>query len=151
MKFPTKIPNRKTKCKSAKTSNSNNLNESLDILRLDPSLSLPDTKIPQYQRAAAGKDGTYLEVRAQGCPNYSTNACVAAGFCFHHTTAHQTRLVWSADLSLQTVDCSNCVSLIGWNISLQPINHLGTSLDIPVLRALLTGGPTKFCQCSGRG
>lgn len=54
MKFPTKIPNRKTKCKSAKTSNSNNLNESLDILRLDPSLSLPDAKIPQYQRAAAG-------------------------------------------------------------------------------------------------
>uniref|UniRef100_A0A8P4K5I3 Cell division cycle protein 27 homolog n=1 Tax=Dicentrarchus labrax TaxID=13489 RepID=A0A8P4K5I3_DICLA len=53
MKFPTKIPNRKTKCKSAKTSNSSNLNESLDILRLDPSLSLPDTKIPQYQRAAA--------------------------------------------------------------------------------------------------
>uniref|UniRef100_A0A8C9XY39 Cell division cycle protein 27 homolog n=1 Tax=Sander lucioperca TaxID=283035 RepID=A0A8C9XY39_SANLU len=51
MKFPTKIPNRKTKCKSAKTSNSSNLNESLDILRLDPSLSLPDTKIPQYQRA----------------------------------------------------------------------------------------------------
>ncbi|KAF1380282.1 hypothetical protein PFLUV_G00185210, partial [Perca fluviatilis] len=32
---------------------SSNLNESLDILRLDPSLSLPDTKIPQYQRAAA--------------------------------------------------------------------------------------------------
>lgn len=55
MKFPTKIPNRKTKCKSAKTSNSSNLNESLDILRLDPSLSLPDTKIPQYQRAAAGE------------------------------------------------------------------------------------------------
>lgn len=54
MKFPTKIPNRKTKCKSAKTSNSNNLNESLDILRLDPSLNLPDAKIPQYQRAAAG-------------------------------------------------------------------------------------------------
>uniref|UniRef100_A0A3Q4N0D1 Cell division cycle protein 27 homolog n=1 Tax=Neolamprologus brichardi TaxID=32507 RepID=A0A3Q4N0D1_NEOBR len=54
MKFPTKIPNRKTKCKSAKTSNSTNLNESLDILRLDPSLSLPETKIPQYQRAAAG-------------------------------------------------------------------------------------------------
>uniref|UniRef100_A0A669C4G2 Cell division cycle protein 27 homolog n=1 Tax=Oreochromis niloticus TaxID=8128 RepID=A0A669C4G2_ORENI len=54
MKFPTKIPNRKTKCKSAKTSNSSNLNESLDILRLDPSLSLPETKIPQYQRAAAG-------------------------------------------------------------------------------------------------
>uniref|UniRef100_A0A8C6MIM7 Cell division cycle protein 27 homolog n=1 Tax=Nothobranchius furzeri TaxID=105023 RepID=A0A8C6MIM7_NOTFU len=53
MKFPTKIPNRKTKCKSAKTSNSSNLNESLDILRLDPSLSLPDTRIPQYQRAAA--------------------------------------------------------------------------------------------------
>uniref|UniRef100_A0A8C5EHK5 Cell division cycle protein 27 homolog n=1 Tax=Gouania willdenowi TaxID=441366 RepID=A0A8C5EHK5_GOUWI len=53
MKFPTKIPNRKTKCKSAKTSNSSNLNESLDILRLDSSLSLPDTKIPQYQRAAA--------------------------------------------------------------------------------------------------
>ncbi|XP_074513298.1 cell division cycle protein 27 homolog isoform X1 [Sebastes fasciatus] len=53
MKFPTKIPNRKTKCKSAKTSNSSNLNESLDILRLDASLSLPDTKIPQYQRAAA--------------------------------------------------------------------------------------------------
>uniref|UniRef100_I3JRR5 Cell division cycle protein 27 homolog n=1 Tax=Oreochromis niloticus TaxID=8128 RepID=I3JRR5_ORENI len=53
MKFPTKIPNRKTKCKSAKTSNSSNLNESLDILRLDPSLSLPETKIPQYQRAAA--------------------------------------------------------------------------------------------------
>uniref|UniRef100_A0A3Q1CK79 Cell division cycle protein 27 homolog n=1 Tax=Amphiprion ocellaris TaxID=80972 RepID=A0A3Q1CK79_AMPOC len=51
MKFPTKIPNRKTKCKSAKTSNSSNLNESLDILRLDSSLSLPDTKIPQYQRA----------------------------------------------------------------------------------------------------
>lgn len=54
MKFPTKIPNRKTKCKSAKTSNSNNLNESLDILRMDPSLSFPDTKIPQYQKAAAG-------------------------------------------------------------------------------------------------
>uniref|UniRef100_A0A665WHE4 Cell division cycle protein 27 homolog n=1 Tax=Echeneis naucrates TaxID=173247 RepID=A0A665WHE4_ECHNA len=54
MKFPTKIPNRKTKCKSAKTSNSSNLNESLDILRLDPGLSLPDAKIPQYQRAAAG-------------------------------------------------------------------------------------------------
>uniref|UniRef100_A0A665WIF0 Cell division cycle protein 27 homolog n=1 Tax=Echeneis naucrates TaxID=173247 RepID=A0A665WIF0_ECHNA len=53
MKFPTKIPNRKTKCKSAKTSNSSNLNESLDILRLDPGLSLPDAKIPQYQRAAA--------------------------------------------------------------------------------------------------
>uniref|UniRef100_A0A3Q3NKK8 Cell division cycle protein 27 homolog n=1 Tax=Labrus bergylta TaxID=56723 RepID=A0A3Q3NKK8_9LABR len=53
MKFPTKIPNRKTKCKSAKTSNSSNLNESLDILRLDPSLSLPDARIPQYQRAAA--------------------------------------------------------------------------------------------------
>lgn len=56
MKFPTKIPNRKTKCKSAKTANSSNLNESLDILRLDPGLSLPDTKIPQYQRAAAGDD-----------------------------------------------------------------------------------------------
>lgn len=55
MKFPTKIPNRKTKCKSAKTSNSSNLNESLDILRLDPSMNLPDTKMPQYQRAAAGK------------------------------------------------------------------------------------------------
>lgn len=54
MKFPTKIPNRKTKCKSAKSSNSSNLNESLDILRLDPSMSLPDTKMPQYQRAAAG-------------------------------------------------------------------------------------------------
>lgn len=54
MKFPTKIPNRKTKCKSAKTSNSSNLNESLDILRLDPSLSLPDARIPPYQRAAAG-------------------------------------------------------------------------------------------------
>ncbi|XP_033933732.2 cell division cycle protein 27 homolog, partial [Pseudochaenichthys georgianus] len=53
MKFPTKIPNRKTKCKSTKTSNSSNLNESLDILRLDPGLSLPDTKSPQYQRAAA--------------------------------------------------------------------------------------------------
>lgn len=58
MKFPTKIPNRKTKCKSAKTSNSSNLNESLDILRLDPSMSLPDTKMPQYQRAAAGKNTT---------------------------------------------------------------------------------------------
>lgn len=56
MKFPTKIPNRKTKCKSAKTANSSNLNDSLDILRLDPSLSLTDTKIPQYQRAAAGND-----------------------------------------------------------------------------------------------
>uniref|UniRef100_A0A667WZ15 Cell division cycle protein 27 homolog n=1 Tax=Myripristis murdjan TaxID=586833 RepID=A0A667WZ15_9TELE len=55
MKFPTKIPNRKTKCKSAKTSNSSNLNESLDILRLDPSIpSIPDAKLPQYQRAAAG-------------------------------------------------------------------------------------------------
>uniref|UniRef100_A0A3P8VHH3 Cell division cycle protein 27 homolog n=1 Tax=Cynoglossus semilaevis TaxID=244447 RepID=A0A3P8VHH3_CYNSE len=40
MKFPTKIPNRKTKCKSTKTPNSNNLNESLDILRLDPAISL---------------------------------------------------------------------------------------------------------------
>ncbi|KAK1875657.1 Cell division cycle protein 27 like, partial [Dissostichus eleginoides] len=58
MKFPTKIPNRKTKCKSAKTSNSSNLNESLDILRLDPGLSLPDTKSPQYQRAAAGTNTT---------------------------------------------------------------------------------------------
>ena len=57
MKFPTKIPNRKTKCKSTKTSNSSNLNESLDILRLDPGLSLPDTKI-QHQRAAAGKTHT---------------------------------------------------------------------------------------------
>lgn len=66
MKFPTKIPNRKTKCKSAKTSNSNNLNESLDILRLDPSLSLPDTKIPQYQRAAAGNNGTNF--KAHKCP-----------------------------------------------------------------------------------
>lgn len=56
MKFPTKIPNRKTKCKTAKTANSSNLNESLDILRLDPSLSLTDTKIPQYQRAAAGSN-----------------------------------------------------------------------------------------------
>lgn len=68
MKFPTKIPNRKTKCKSAKTSNSNNLNESLDILRLDPSLSLPDTKIPQYQRAAAGNNGTNLQ--AHQCPMF---------------------------------------------------------------------------------
>uniref|UniRef100_A0A8D0CWA1 Cell division cycle protein 27 homolog n=1 Tax=Sander lucioperca TaxID=283035 RepID=A0A8D0CWA1_SANLU len=59
MKFPTKIPNRKTKCKSAKTSNSSNLNESLDILRLDPSLSLPDTKIPQYQRARNIKKKAY--------------------------------------------------------------------------------------------
>lgn len=55
MKFPTKIPNRKTKCKSTKTPNSNNLNESLDILRLDPAISLQDTKVPPYQRAAAGK------------------------------------------------------------------------------------------------
>ncbi|XP_061555824.1 cell division cycle protein 27 homolog isoform X1 [Phycodurus eques] len=54
MKFPTKIPNRKTKCKSTKTSNSSNLNESLDILRLDPAgLSLADAKVPQHQRAAA--------------------------------------------------------------------------------------------------
>uniref|UniRef100_A0A672ZUX5 Cell division cycle protein 27 homolog n=1 Tax=Sphaeramia orbicularis TaxID=375764 RepID=A0A672ZUX5_9TELE len=52
MKFPTKIPNRKTKCKTAKTSNSSNLNESLDILRLEPGLGLPDPK-SQYQRAAA--------------------------------------------------------------------------------------------------
>lgn len=71
MKFPTKIPNRKTKCKSAKTSNSSNLNESLDILRLDPSLSLPDTKIPQYQRAAAGTNTAvtmkYLIVLQSSC------------------------------------------------------------------------------------
>ncbi|XP_061701702.1 cell division cycle protein 27 homolog isoform X2 [Syngnathoides biaculeatus] len=54
MKFPTKIPNRKTKCKSTKTSNNSNLNESLDILRLDPvGLSLADAKVPQHQRAAA--------------------------------------------------------------------------------------------------
>uniref|UniRef100_A0A7N5ZW15 Cell division cycle protein 27 homolog n=1 Tax=Anabas testudineus TaxID=64144 RepID=A0A7N5ZW15_ANATE len=52
MKFPTKIPNRKTKCKSAKTTNSSNLNESLDILRLDPSLT------------AAGKTATILPVHS---------------------------------------------------------------------------------------
>ncbi|XP_061567869.1 cell division cycle protein 27 homolog isoform X2 [Cololabis saira] len=51
MKFPTKIPNRKTKCKTAKTTNSSNLNESLDILRLEPGLT--ETRVPQYQRAAA--------------------------------------------------------------------------------------------------
>nr|XP_061829917.1 cell division cycle protein 27 homolog [Nerophis lumbriciformis] len=53
MKSLTKIPNRKSKCKPTKTPNSSNLNDSLDILRLDPSLSLADTKMPQYQRAAA--------------------------------------------------------------------------------------------------
>uniref|UniRef100_A0A3Q3BHS8 Cell division cycle protein 27 homolog n=1 Tax=Kryptolebias marmoratus TaxID=37003 RepID=A0A3Q3BHS8_KRYMA len=53
VKFPPKITHRKIKGKSTKTSNNSNLNESLDILRLDTSLSLPDTRIPQYQRAAA--------------------------------------------------------------------------------------------------
>ncbi|XP_057673548.1 cell division cycle protein 27 homolog isoform X2 [Corythoichthys intestinalis] len=64
MKFPPKIPNRKTKCKSSKTSNSTNLNESLDILRLDPALSLPDAKVPQHQRAAA--DGVLALLRELG-------------------------------------------------------------------------------------
>ncbi|XP_078140976.1 cell division cycle protein 27 homolog isoform X4 [Centroberyx gerrardi] len=64
MKFPTKIPNRKTKCKSAKTSNSSNLNESLDILRLDPSVPSIVDKTPQYQRAAA--DGVMALLRELG-------------------------------------------------------------------------------------
>ncbi|XP_077475035.1 cell division cycle protein 27 homolog [Stigmatopora argus] len=64
MKFPPKIPNRKTKCKSSKTSNSANLNESLDILRLDPALGLPDAKVPQHQRAAA--DGVLALLRELG-------------------------------------------------------------------------------------
>ncbi|CAL8288681.1 unnamed protein product [Boreogadus saida] len=57
MKFPTKIPNRKTKCKAAKTANSN-LNESLDILKLDSSmndskgLSTPGYQSITLQRAA---------------------------------------------------------------------------------------------------
>ena len=59
MKFPTKIPNRKTKCKAAKTANSN-LNESLDILKLDSSmndskgLSTPGYQSITLQRAATG-------------------------------------------------------------------------------------------------
>lgn len=66
MKFPTKIPNRKSnKCKAANhgpkslanhsssCSSSSNLNESLDILRLEPLLG--DSKTPHHhQRAAAG-------------------------------------------------------------------------------------------------
>lgn len=67
MKFPTKIPNRKSnKCKAANhgpkalanhsssCSSSSNLNESLDILRLEPMLG--DSKTPHHhQRAAAGQ------------------------------------------------------------------------------------------------
>ncbi|KAG7253822.1 hypothetical protein CRUP_026967, partial [Coryphaenoides rupestris] len=58
MKFPTKIPNRKTKCKAAKTANSN-LNESLDILKLDSSMS--DSKslsTPGYQSISLQRAAT---------------------------------------------------------------------------------------------
>ncbi|XP_075310300.1 cell division cycle protein 27 homolog isoform X2 [Odontesthes bonariensis] len=75
MKFPTKIPNRKTKCKTAKTSNSSNLNESLDILRLDPGLNLPDTRIPQYQRAAADSVMALLRELGRGYQALCSYSC----------------------------------------------------------------------------
>lgn len=76
MKFPTKIPNRKSnKCKAANhgpkslanhsssCSSSSNLNESLDILRLEPLLG--DSKTPHHhQRAAA--DGVLALLRELG-------------------------------------------------------------------------------------
>lgn len=63
MKFPTKIPNRKTKCKTKSSSNTN-LNESLDILRLDPGLN-PD-KIHTQTRATADSIMTTLRDMGRG-------------------------------------------------------------------------------------
>lgn len=62
MKFPTKIPNRKTKTKTGKGGiTPSNLNESIEILKLDSSLSEGKGNIssPQFQafnlqKAAAG-------------------------------------------------------------------------------------------------
>ena len=42
--------------------------------------------------------------------------------------APQTWLIYSTDLSLQTVDWSNCVLLTGWNKNLQPQGRLWNSL-----------------------
>ncbi|KAM4597858.1 cell division cycle protein 27 homolog [Polymixia lowei] len=66
MKFPTKIPNRKTKCKSAKTTNSN-LNDSLDILRLDSTAEGRSLGSPQYQTLQrAATDGVLWLLRDLG-------------------------------------------------------------------------------------
>lgn len=62
MKFPTKIPNRKTKTKTGKGGiTPSNLNESIEILKLDSSMSEGKGNIssPQFQafnlqKAAAG-------------------------------------------------------------------------------------------------
>lgn len=62
MKFPTKIPNRKTKTKTGKGGiTPSNLNESIEILKLDSSISEGKGNIssPQFQafnlqKAAAG-------------------------------------------------------------------------------------------------
>ena len=48
----------------------------------------------------------------QGCHTNSTKGRVAAGFWFNQATAHQTELIKSTDLSLQTVDWSN--SVLDW-------------------------------------
>lgn len=62
MKFPTKIPNRKTKTKTGKGGiTPSNLNESIEILKLDSSItegkgniSSPQFQAFNLQKAAAG-------------------------------------------------------------------------------------------------
>lgn len=69
MKFPTKIPNRKTKSKTGKGGiTPSNLNESIEILKLDSSMTEGKVSMgsPQFQafslqKAAAGEFGTLLE------------------------------------------------------------------------------------------
>lgn len=75
MKFPTKIPNRKTKCKTAKSSTNTNLNESLDILRLDPTLGLQDSKIQPHQRAATESIMAVLREMGRGYQLLCSYSC----------------------------------------------------------------------------
>lgn len=115
MKFPTKIPNRKTKCKSAKTSNSTNLNESLDILRLDPSLSLPETKIPQYQRAAAGTPpGSASRLGLlQGCCNQCSKYSLCdAPVMFSDSIMALLRELGRGYLALCSYNCREAINIL---------------------------------------
>lgn len=48
------------------------------------------------------KKGTDRKAFGQGRVNYSTKGRVPAGFCSNQATAHETPLIQSAGLSLQT-------------------------------------------------